>query len=42
MIKNTKQDIVIIWTKTIKDIFDTYLNRLYSYMYQYQFDTVDN
>ena len=41
MIKNTKQDMDNM-NKTIKDIFDTYLNRLYSYMYQYQFDTGDN
>jgi len=41
MIKNTKQDMDNM-NKTIKDIFNTYLNRLYSYMYQYQFDTGDN
>lgn len=41
LIKNTKQDMDNM-NKTIKDIFNTYLNRLYSYMYQYQFDTGDN
>ena len=41
LIKNTKQDMDNM-NKTIKDIFNTYLHRLYSYMYQYQFDTGDN
>ena len=41
LIKNSKQDMNNM-NSTIKNIFELYLNRLYSYMYQYQFDTGDN